>query len=272
MVLLLLPPLLAGVAPTTAQEPSEDQQVAWLNENVIEVRSIDPYDQDFTDLEPLRMALEGVRLVMLGEADHQSGSDFLAKTRLVKFLHQELGFDVLAFEAPLYDMQVASDSLLGGASPQVAMGLGAGTWAGAVQMQPLVTYLGEQARGQRPLEVAGFDHQHQMASGFSFISDLTRFMAERGLGGPLIQRESPEHGVLEALAGAHYQYGLVPHPDLPTRTSFLAAVEETLAEVSGMAGERAAQWEQILRSLVCHTRFVMRVYVVRPNGTSSAPN
>ena len=258
MVLLFLVSSLAGGPPVTTQELSREQHVAWLRDNAIQVRSIDPQDDDFSDLEPLRAALGDVRLVMLGEADHQTGSDFLAKTRLVKFLHEELDFDVLAFEAPIYDMQVAWESLRGGAPPQEAMWLGAGTWAGAAQMQPLVSYLGDQAHSQRPLEVAGFDHQHQMASGFSFVSDLAGFLSERGVGGPLIQRESQEHSVLEALAGAHYQYGLVPRPDLPTRQSFLAAVEESLARVSRMPDEEAGRWEQVLRSLACHTRFVMR--------------
>ncbi len=154
MFLLALFPAL-GAAQVTPERLSADPRVAWLQDNVLPIRSIDPDDEDFTDLEPLRETLADVRLVLLGEADHQSGSDFLAKTRLVKFLHQELGFDVLAFESPMYDMKVAWDSLRTGTPPREALWLGASTWAGADQIQPLVAYLGEQARGRRPGEIPG---------------------------------------------------------------------------------------------------------------------
>jgi erythromycin esterase len=256
MLLVALFPALSA-AQRTPQDSSEDPRVAWLRENVLPIRSIDPDDEDFKDLEPLRKALDGVRLVLLGEADHQSGSDFLAKTRLVKFLHRELGFDVLVFESPMYDMMVAWDSLRTGMPPGEALWLGAGTWAGASQMQPLVAYLGEHARGERPLEIAGFDHQHQVASTFYFADDLARFLSVRGVGGPLVDRESPEHGVLQGLSQVHYRYGLALRPDVSTRRAFLAAIEEALVAVSVMPDERARQWAQILRNLACHTRFVL---------------
>jgi erythromycin esterase len=256
MLLLALVPTL-GAAQPTPQDLSADPRVAWLRENILPIRSIDPDDEDFTDLEPLRAALDGVHLLLLGESDHGSGSDFLAKTRLVKFLHRDLGFDVLAFESPMYDMTVAWDSLRTGRPPREAFWLGAGTWAGAAQMQPLVAYLGEQARGRRPLEIAGFDHQHQMASLLYFADDLARFLAVRGVGGPLVDRETPEHGVLQGLAQVHYQYGVAPRPDVSTRRAFLAAIDESLVAVSAMPDEEAQQWAQILRSLACHTRFVM---------------
>ena len=256
MLLLALFPAL-GAAQGTPQDLSGDPRVAWLRENVLPIRSIDPDDEDFADLQPLRAALDGVRLVLLGEADHRSGSDFLAKTRLVKFLHRELGFDVLAFESPMYDMMVAWDSLRAGVPPREAFRLGAGTWAGATQMQSLVAYLDEHARGARPLEIAGFDHQHQVASLLHFADDLTGFLSERGVGGPLVNRESPEHGVLQGLAQVHYRYRLAPRPDVSARRAFLDALEESLVAVSAMRDERARQWAQILRSMACHTRFVL---------------
>ena len=73
---LLYPATLAG------QSLADDPRVGWLAANAMSIRSIDPDDEDFRDLEPLRTARDGVRLVLLGEADHGSGSDFLAKTRV----------------------------------------------------------------------------------------------------------------------------------------------------------------------------------------------
>jgi len=256
MLLLALAPAL-GAAQRAPKDFSEDPRVAWLRQNVLPIRSIDPADEDFRDLEPLRAALDGVRLVLLGEADHGSGSDFLVKTRLVKFLHRELGFDVLAFESPMYDMTVAWDSLRAGAPPRAAFWLGAGTWAGAVQMQSLVAYLGDHARGRRPLEIAGFDHQTQVGSLFHLADDLGKFLSERGLGGPLVDPESPEYGVLQGLAQSLYQYRVASRPDAATRRAFLAALEQSLGAVRAMPDQRARQWAQVLRSIACHARYVL---------------
>lgn len=247
-----------GLAQDIPEGVSEDPRVEWLEENVIPIRSIDPDDEDFRDLEPLGEALDGVRLVLLGEADHGSGSDFLAKTRLVKFLHQELGFDVLAFESPMYDMTVAWQELRAGRSAHESFWLGAGTWGGWAQMQPLAAYLGEHARGTQPLEIAGIDHQHQLASTFHFAEDFAGFLSQRGLAGPFLDPDSPEHGVLRGFVQALYQYGVTPRPDGVSVQRFMTAVGESLEAVSAMADPEARQWAKILRSLECQARFVVR--------------
>lgn len=256
MILLLALFPAVGAAQRTPERLSGDPRVAWLRENVYPIRSIDPDDEDFTDLAHLRETLQGVRLVLLGEADHGSGSDFLAKTRLVKFLHRELGFDVLAFESPMYDATVGWDRLRAGASPREAFLLGAATWAGATQMQPLVAYLAEQARGARPLELAGFDHQNQWASGFYFAEDLARFLSERDLGGPLVDPESPESGVLQRLLQAQYQYRVTPLPDSSVVHSFASVVQSATTAVSTMGDDDAQHWSRILKNLGCQIRHV----------------
>jgi hypothetical protein len=137
-----------------------DARVDWLRENAHPIRSISPDDTDSSDLEFLRDALRDVRIVLLGEADHDAGTHFTARSRLVKFLHQELDFDVLAFEAPLHGMAAAWDSIRTGAPVRDALRTGLwGFWSHAEQMQSLVAYIGEQAGGDRPLEVAGFDNR-----------------------------------------------------------------------------------------------------------------
>ena len=50
----------------------------------------------------------------MGEPIHYDGSAFKAKTRLVKFLHQELGFSVIAFESGFYDCYKAWQEIQAG--------------------------------------------------------------------------------------------------------------------------------------------------------------
>jgi erythromycin esterase-like protein len=52
----------------------------------------------YTDLSFLKDNLKGNKIVLLGESGHGDGGTFKAKTRLVKYLHSELGYDVIAFE------------------------------------------------------------------------------------------------------------------------------------------------------------------------------
>jgi erythromycin esterase len=141
--------------------PAEAERVAWLKKHVVPLRSIDPGDEDFADLAPLRKAIGGARIVFLGEQSHGDGATFLARTRLIKFLHQKCGFDLLAFESGLYDCRKAWELLRAGKmAPREAVSQGVfGIWTGSEQVQPLLEYLGRQARGPRPLEICGFDCQ-----------------------------------------------------------------------------------------------------------------
>lgn len=57
---------------------------------------------DFSDLEFLREELRDVRIVQLGESGHGMAEASRLKARLVRFLHEEMGFGVVAFESSLY--------------------------------------------------------------------------------------------------------------------------------------------------------------------------
>jgi erythromycin esterase len=64
-----------------------------------EIRTIVTNDTDYTDLQSLAASIGNARIVILGEMDNGDGETLKAKTRLVKYLHQKLGFTVLAFES-----------------------------------------------------------------------------------------------------------------------------------------------------------------------------
>lgn len=62
------------------------------------IQSIDPNEVFFADLEFLKEKLQNRQIVILGESGHGDGAAFEAKTRLVKFLSSEMGFNTIAFE------------------------------------------------------------------------------------------------------------------------------------------------------------------------------
>jgi erythromycin esterase len=142
-------------------------KLRWLEDNLIPVRSIDPNDEDFSDLEPLKKVFGKARVVMLGEQTHGDGATFLAKTRLVKFLHQQMGFDVLAFESGLYDCHLAWQRIVARDKPDGAIRKALfRVWANSAQAQPLMDYVVQTAYSEEPLQLVGFDMQ--------FSNDLSR--------------------------------------------------------------------------------------------------
>ncbi len=90
---------------------NESEKIQELANSIQIISSISPHDTSFEDLEFLKATLKNTDIVMLGEQTHYDGATFLAKARLIKFLHQKLGFDVLIYETGLYDTENLWESL-----------------------------------------------------------------------------------------------------------------------------------------------------------------
>ena len=76
------------------------------------IRSL--FSDDFSDLAFLAPLLEGKRVVQLGESGHGVAEFNWMKARLAKYLHERLGFDVLAFESSLSGCDVADSRIRSG--------------------------------------------------------------------------------------------------------------------------------------------------------------
>jgi erythromycin esterase len=114
--------------------------------------------EGYADLEFLRPLLEGKRVVQLGENAHGMREYNLVKARIVRFLHQELGYDVLALESPVYQCYDADLTAATAPAVRTLTDCAYGTWH-TREVLPLFEYLRASHGGARPLALAGFDVQ-----------------------------------------------------------------------------------------------------------------
>lgn len=149
--------LLAGCR---TEDPMEAEKIAWLKDKAVPVRSVDPEDERYDDLLFLKEELAGVEIIGLGEQSHGDGSSFLAKARLMKFLREELGFSILAFESGMLDCALALKAYENGAPIDSAFRMGIfRVWSDSRQLDPVKEYLGRQPLPFSPLFI-GFDSQY----------------------------------------------------------------------------------------------------------------
>lgn len=113
-------------------------------------------DDAYADLDFLVRELSGKSVVVLGEALHYDGSTFLMKTRLVKFLHERMGFNTLLFEGGMYDLHLLQKQLEtdpDNADPEASLWF---FWTISDQIGPLWDYI----RRERGLRIGGIDCQY----------------------------------------------------------------------------------------------------------------
>ena len=227
----------------------QDVRVGWLRDNVRRLRSINPDDSDFSDLEFLKDVLRGTRVVLLGEGESGGGSDVLARTRLVKFLHERMGFDVIAFQAGIHSSTAAWRALQMKTDPREAvMKAVFGVLARSAEAETLINYLAARARAERPLELAGFDSQFTGTAAGTLVPELQAFLAERAVNSPFGDSQAVPTRVLAGTIAGQFPSGSAL-PSLGEQAQTVEALQATALEIERAVPDRdGARWAQVLRS------------------------
>lgn len=122
------------------------------------IKSINPNDEDYTDLLPLRKKIDEAQIVVLGEISHDDGATLQAKSRLIKFLHKEMGFEILAWEAGFIDCYYMNEALRSELPlKDVKKYIMSGGWDASEYVHPVFDYARKSWKTERPLIMAGFD-------------------------------------------------------------------------------------------------------------------
>jgi erythromycin esterase len=146
----------------TVNVPEDPEYTAWVRAHARPIRSLGA--TDFSDLRFLAPLLRDKRIVQLGESAHGVAEFNMAKVRLVKYLHEELGYDVMAFESSTYECERAQRGM---------------SWLLAIELMRfcifrvwhtsevvlLFEYIKQTQSTTRPLILAGFDVQTSSSRG-----------------------------------------------------------------------------------------------------------
>ncbi|HYR11809.1 MAG TPA: erythromycin esterase family protein [Longimicrobium sp.] len=240
--------------PTPPQDPA---QVVWLRTNAHPIRSLSVADRDFSDLQPLKAAIGDARVVMLGEQSHGDGATFLAKARLIAFLHQEMGFDVLAWESGLWDVGQVWRQVQAGAQVLPASKRGIfSIWMGSEQVLPTFDYVASTVGTARPLELAGFDNQFTGSLARDSMAILTeRFARSIGSTVPDDAEWPAARETLRQLA-SNLHYATKPTAAEQARLlRLLSALAQDVAARPATDRE-ALFWTQVLEGVQTHARAI----------------
>lgn len=144
----------------------------FVKENTVKVQNINPYTSDYKDLEAIGNAIGDSKIVMLGEQDHGDAPAFLAKTKIIKYLHEVKGFNVLAFESDFFALnegwehtdktKTEIDSFLRGNIFPI--------WTACDACQQLFQYIPETYKTPQPLHITGFDNQVFLNHSYTLLS------------------------------------------------------------------------------------------------------
>lgn len=128
-----------------------------FSQTIITISKENYKNASFENLDFLKDDLANVKFVGLGEALHYMGGTYTAKIKMVKFLHEKCGFDVLAFESPMYNLDILNRQINEGIanSDSIARNI-SGVWS-TTEMTELFTYIISTQKTQNPLELVGFD-------------------------------------------------------------------------------------------------------------------
>jgi erythromycin esterase-like protein len=149
-----------GAALAPAAWSQGDALQRWIEQNAVRMNTGRGEDWSTRDAERLIAVIGDARIVLLGEPSHGAGTAFAAKVRLVRLLHERLGFDVLVWESGLIDLERTEAGLRADLDSVEAAQRGIlKIWSASAECLPLFAYAKASHGGAPPLTMAGFDMQ-----------------------------------------------------------------------------------------------------------------
>lgn len=127
------------------------------------VKSISMNYPGISDLKILDSILKDNRILMLGENTHYDGATSQAKSRLIRYLHENLNYNVVLYEAGQYDTWMMNEEMNHHSMKVPADSIGGlglyWFWEATRESRPLISYYQKTKTSHVPIEIGGFDIQ-----------------------------------------------------------------------------------------------------------------
>ena len=204
----------------------------YVRNNVSPVLTIEPDSTNYSDLDAIGKAIGNARIVMLGEQDHGDAPTFLAKTRIIKYLHEKKGFDVLAFESDFFGLNYGWDHLDKNkeAIDSFISGNIFGVWTECnACTQLLYQYIPQSYNTNNPLILSGFDDQLFL----EFTSKNLSFKLDsilRSLKLPITLLPDYSTGIFPLIDFLPHQMGVITDSIYNKRDIYLTMAKKQLSE------------------------------------------
>jgi erythromycin esterase len=151
---LHIPGLLFLLSSLAATGQNSAEWGKWIKANSNELSLSDT--NNYQDLVFLRDVLKGKRIVFLGENSHGVSEFTTLKSRMIRFLHDSLEFDVLAFESNLGDAYYANAKITTTDDQSSVYNALSSLWH-VEEIIPLFNYIRRTHNTSNPLAISGVD-------------------------------------------------------------------------------------------------------------------
>ncbi len=126
----------------------------WIKVNANKIESIT--SENFEDLQFFKTIILNKSIIQLGESTHGAKEFNQSKVRFIKFLHQEMGFNIIAFESSVFDCFYGNNSAKTNSASDLMGGTIYGVWH-TREVLELFNYVKSTQASQNPLRIVGFD-------------------------------------------------------------------------------------------------------------------
>ena len=253
LALPLIALLLAGACRAT---PAPDAAPDPLAAAATPVRLAVGANDDFADLAPFGAAVGTARIVALDEQTHGGHEEFVLKTRLLRYLHERLGFDVLVLESGFFDVGELQQAARAGASlDDQAPGNIFFMYSKSAEGRDMLRYVDATRASARPLTLAGMDSQHSGAlSQKKLIPKLAAFLSAHGSHLPAARDWAGFAATVAAMTAMGKDV-----PSAAQRDAFDAAGAQAARELAAIddrrpAVESAGWWGRVVADLQAQAR------------------
>ncbi|HXS36172.1 MAG TPA: erythromycin esterase family protein, partial [Flavipsychrobacter sp.] len=145
-------------------------------QKILGISNQDFYSYKNIDFNPIKSDFDSVEIVGLGENMHNVGTTFEAKTKLIKYLHENLGYDLIVFESGLFDCDKANQLMKSGDTQNVVLFNSIFSIWWSEEVKGLFSHIQQTQKSDHPIIFEGMDIQSLDYSEKYFKSDLQKFV------------------------------------------------------------------------------------------------